>query len=274
MKRIILPRFGTILFWFVVVLLFVIPIGWMIATSLLPPDQILRTPPSFKMLTLSNFKRLINDSYYGLNYLNSIIVSISATFGTVGISLLTAYGLLKLPTRTRTIMKNLILLSYMISPIVILIPLYLLGSRIGMIDTLAFLTFTCGAFFLPLCILIMESFFETVPKEMIESAQLDKASDIRIINKIIIPKTLPGIVACGFFVFILVWNDYIFTSLLINSNPNKTLSLWIYGKIWTDTFDWGLLMAGSTLAVLPAVIVFFLSAKYLFKGWQFMGAKG
>jgi len=242
---------------------------WLVLTSSFKQAaEIIAPQPTFwpHSFTLDHYYKLIATSPY-LRYLgNSLIVAGSSTVIVMVLAAPAAYAFFRLKFIGREFFYRLILLTYAFPSIVILIPLFGMMAKLGLIDTLIALILVNIAFALPFSIWMLRSFFATVPKEIEEAALMDGASPVKILTLIMLPLIAPGIASVAIFAFITSWTEYVFASVLIISDVKRTLPVGFSGMIGQYQIDWGLLLAGAGLAVLPVVVLFAFVARWFVSG--------
>ena len=166
------------------------------------------------------------------------------------------------------------LFAYMLPPVLLVIPLYVWASEIGLIDTLAGLIVAYVALCLPYCIWTLRSYFSAIPFELEEAAFVDGASRLRTLVSVVLPISVPGLVATTVFVFTYVWNEYLFALVFITSDVKRTFPVGLNSFIMQFDVYWEYILAGSVIVSIPALIVFLLTQKSLIKGIGAGGVKG
>jgi ABC-type glycerol-3-phosphate transport system permease component len=159
-----------------------------------------------------------------------------------------------------------ILATYIFPGILLLIPLYGMLSQLRLVDTLTALVIINVTFAAPFAVWMLQAFFQAVPYEVEEAAALDGASRVTIIWRIFLPLTAPGIASIAIYAFISAWTEYMFASVLILSDANRTLPVGLAGIIGQYQVDWGLLLAGATVTTLPVLILFSLVGRNFIEG--------
>jgi multiple sugar transport system permease protein len=165
------------------------------------------------------------------------------------------------------------LFSYMIPPVVIVIPLYLLLSELGMLDlkwTLVLLDLT---FVIPYVVWVMQSYFRSFSKELEEAAMIDGASRLQILWKVVVPIVRPGLLATGVLSFLLTWEEFFFSLLFTSSLESKTISVAIAEFSGKNAVDYGMIATGGILATLPPLIIVALFQKQLVSSMTAGGVK-
>jgi ABC-type glycerol-3-phosphate transport system permease component len=252
------------------------PFAWMIATAFKPPDEIFVSPPEFlpRRITLDNLARLFDETRFAVYMLNSVLVAGTTVLLTLALAVPGAYALTRFRFRGREIITATILLTYMFAPIMIIIPFYVLMRALGLVNTHTGLVLAYTAFCLPFALWLLRTYFQSVPLELEEAAMTDGASRAQTVRHILLPVALPGVVATGTFTFILAWNDYIFTRILISADELKTLPVGVQDLFHSALIDWGLIMAAGVLITIPALAFFIAVQRHLVAGWGSGGLKG
>ncbi len=252
------------------------PFLWMLSTSFKPPAEVFAQPPSFipQEPTWDNFRRLFTTTNFLIYFKNSLIVSGAAVLLTMIVSAAGAYSLTRYRYAGREKIAWLILCTYMFAPIMIVIPFFILAKKVGIENTHFVLILAFTSFCLPFTLWLMRAFFATIPLELEEAALVDGADRVRALIYIVLPLALPGIIATSIFTFILAWNDYIFTRILITSDELKTLPVGVQDLFHSALIDWGLIMAAGMMITIPALLFFLAVQRYLIRGWGAGGVKG
>jgi ABC-type glycerol-3-phosphate transport system permease component len=246
--------------------LIIVPILWIISTSLKSPDAIWDTPieviPSEP--TTENFQTLWI-SHPFLQYLkNSLIVVSSATFISVAVSTFAGYGISRFKFRGRGAYMSFLLATQLFPSIMLLIPYYKIFMTLGLIDNISALVITYVSFTIPFCTWMMRGYFAGISKDLDQAAAIDGAGRIKVFTSVILPIAWPGVAATSIYAFIAGWNEYLFALSFINTDTKKTVSLGIGQLIGEYNILWGELMAASLYALVPMIIIFF--NRYLVSG--------
>jgi ABC-type glycerol-3-phosphate transport system permease component len=254
----------------------ILPLLWMLATSLKPPREVFATPPTLipAAPTLENFTRLLGQTAFVAYFLNSVTVAGLTVILTMAVAAAGAYSLTRFAFPGRESIARLILCTYMFAPIMIVVPIYILARRLGIVDTHTALVLSYSSFCLPFSLWLLRAFFQSIPLELEEAAQVDGAGRIRALIYIVAPLALPGLIATSIFTFTLAWNDYIFTRILIVSDELKTLPVGVQDLFSAAVVDWGLVMAAGMLITIPALAFFMAVQRHLVAGWGTGGLKG
>ncbi len=254
----------------------VLPLLWMLSTSLKPPREVLATPPTLipAVPTLENYVRLLGQTAFVRYFVNSVSVAGLTVLLTMAVGAVGAYSLTRFRFPGREGIARLILCTYMFAPIMIVVPIYILARRLGIVDTHTALVLSYSSFCLPFSLWLLRAFFQSIPIELEEAAQVDGAGRPRALAYIVAPLALPGLIATSIFTFTLAWNDYIFTRILIVSDELKTLPVGVQDLFSAAVVDWGLVMAAGMLITIPALAFFMAVQRHLVAGWGTGGLKG
>ncbi|WP_239613537.1 carbohydrate ABC transporter permease [Cohnella mopanensis] len=254
-----------------------LPFLWMFVTSIKPTDQIRTLNPSFWVdkPTWKHFDNVLNGSAFLTFFKNSLFVALATTVASLIISIFAGYALSRyVRFKGVKLFSVAMLLSQMIPGVLLLIPLYLVMKNLSLINTYASLILAYTTFTVPLCTFMMKSFFDTIAYEMEESAEIDGCSRIGIIFRILLPVSLPSLVATSLFAFLNAWNEFMFGFVFINDEAHRTLTPGISLFKGLYQTDWGSMMAASVLSVLPIVIIFVFLQRFLIEGMTAGSVKG
>lgn len=210
---------------------------------------------------------------FRISMFNSLIVAVSVTVIALLIGGLAAYAFARLRFRFQQKMIYLFLFTYMIPPVVIVIPLYLMLSNFGMLDKKLTLILLNLTFVIPFVIWVMQSYFSSVSKSYEESAAIDGANRFQTLWYIMVPIALPGIIAAGIFSFLLSWEEFFYALLFTSSLEAKTISVAIAEFSSRHAVDYGMIATGGILSSLPPLIIAIILQKYLVRGMAGGGVK-
>lgn len=259
-------------------IIIIFPIYWMISTSLKSLDQIKAFPPIWFPAdpVWENYPKALEFQPFLLYAKNTIIIAIFYILGNVLSSSLVGYAFARLRFPGRNALFMVVLSTMMMPKIVTLIPLFLIFSKLGWVNT--FLPLTVPAFFgEAFFIFIMRQFFLSIPKDLVDAARIDGASELGIWSKIMIPLAKPAISAVVIFSFQQIWND-VLTPLIYLTDPKKfTLSVGLISftaGAGEAVQYWHWMMAASFIIVLPMIIIFIVAQKQFVQGVVTSGLKG
>lgn len=245
-----------------------LPFWWVFSGSIKLPQEIIARVPTMvpRSFTLQHYQKLFSASDYPVYLVNSLIVAASSTVLTLILAVPAAYAFFRLDFPGRALAYRGILLAYAFPSIVVLIPLFGIFAKVGLVDRLPALVLVNVAFALPFAIWMLRSFFAGVPKEIEEAAVMDGAPTFTVLRRIMIPLIAPGIASVGIFAFVTAWTEYVFASVLILSDARRTLPVGFSGIIGQYQVDWGLLLAGAAVATLPVIALFALIGRGFVSG--------
>ena len=259
-RRRVARRVGVNLVGLLVLALMVFPVYWMVLTAFKPGSDVLSFTPEFfpKNPTLANFTDAINRPYFWENVKNSLIVVGAVVVLSVVLAFLAALALAKFRFYGRRGFVVIIFAVQMVPLNALIIPLYVTLSRVGQVDRLTGVIVTYLTFVLPFCVWTLRGFIVGVPKELEEAALVDGSTRFGAFFRILLPLVGPGLVATSIFAFIQAWNEYLIAYVLLSSQENQTLTIWLANFTTLRGTEWGPLMAGATLTALPVVVFFVL----------------
>jgi multiple sugar transport system permease protein len=258
---------------------FLLPWIWMITTSLKTPQQVFQLPVEW--IPDPVFVRNYWDAFWAdpnqplmLYMRNTVVIAFFSIIGAVLSNTIVAYGFACIEWPGRDAVFLIVLATLMLPFQVTMIPLYLIFSNIGWINTylpLIVPTFFGSAFF----IFLLRQFFRTIPRELFDAAYIDGANDLGILFRIILPLVRPAIAVVALFQFISSWNDFLGPLLFLNDKLKFPIALGL--RNMQNAYgigDFGRIMAAATVTVLPIVVLFFFAQKTFIQGVTFTGLKG
>jgi multiple sugar transport system permease protein len=254
-----------------VVLAFLVPLVWMLLASfkrnldVVDPDKTFAFEPTLKnyetVFTVQNFLPVIG---------NSMLVGIGATLLALVIGVPAAYGIARYKVRSTT---GFLLMARVIPGVSLLIPWYFLFSQMQLVGSYTVLILTHLFVTMPLVVAIMSSFFDGIPTELEEAAQIDGSSKIGAFVRVVLPLSLPGIATASILSFIFSWNNFLF-ALVLSSQSTRTLPVAIVNFTSYASVDWGGLMAAAVVITVPVMIVALFAQRYVVSGLTAGATKG
>ena len=250
-------------------LLVVLPIYWIVITSFKTSGEILDLnnitffPKDF---TLENYTGLFEQFHYGVLLKNSLLVSVASALVVTVFSMLGGYSLARYKFRGKQTVVLFFLITQMIPGILVIIPLYIIFSKLGMINTHIGLFIYYVTVNLPFCVITMRSFFERIPITLEEAAKVDGCTKMQSLFKIVFPIMFPGIVSVFVFGFIGAWNELIAGSIFISTPEMWTIPVGLKTLIGKYNVEWGRLMAGGVMALIPTALMFAVMQKFIVEG--------
>lgn len=265
LKRSIL--YWTILSPLVVVILF--PFGVMFVTAVRPRDEIFVYPPrwSFSEFRWENFAEMWDKTNFGGALMNSIYVSVTATVLALVFSIPAAYAMSRYRFAGKGAYRTFLLMTQMMSPIVLVLGLFRLMMTLGLVNDLNSLVLTYAAFNMAFTIWMLQSYFNSIPRDLEEAAWIDGASHLTSLVRIFLPLAVPAMVVTAIFTFINSWNEFVLALTMMRSSDDFTLPVQIYSQVaGRYQVEWHHVMAATVLATVPVAIVFSWLQRYLIRG--------
>ncbi len=259
------------------VLIVAFPLLWMLSTALKPNDETFAIPVRLLPVhpTLDQFRRLLTETPFLTYFCNSVVVAVSTTAVVIVVAVAGAYGLVRFRFPGRSLIAHLVLFTYMLPAVVLLLPLYLTISRLGLANSLLGLVIAYTTFALPFALWLLRSFIASVPIEQEQAAMIDGAGRLEAFVEVVLPQALPGIISTALFSFILSWNEYLYGLVFINVDDRKTLPPGVLTMLnQNQNVEWALLMAAAVLMTVPVLVCFAFLQKHLTRGFGVGGVKG
>jgi multiple sugar transport system permease protein len=255
--------------------LFLFPLLWVLGLSLKTRLEVFADPPLFIWWpTFENYIDVLSRSDFLLAFVNTLVVAGGAVTLSLGVGVPAAYAFARFPFTGRSFLFFALLVMRMLPPIAVLVPMYVLFSKLGLTTTRFSVVLAYATFALPLVVWILRGFFEDLPRELEESAWIDGAGRYRAFLSVVLPLAKPGMVAAGILCLQLAWNDFLFAAVLTN-NATQTLPVKMMTFSAGDSgVDWGGLTASGMLVILPTIIFAFWAQRHLAAGLSSGAVKG
>lgn len=251
------------------------PFVWMVLTAQKDLPEISRIPITWfpdNWLNWKNYNVLFTEHLAIRWMFNSILVATISIFTSIIFCLLAGYAFAKLRFRGRDTCFVIVLAVLMIPFEVTFLPLFVMLSRLGLINTYVGVIFP--NFMSAIGVFIMRQFMQTIPNDYLDAARIDGASEIQIVTRIIAPLTMPAIVTIAVLKFIITWNSFLWPLVMVNDKEMMTMPLGMQTLVDQVIVDYGLLAAGATLMVLPPLILFLFAQRWVINGMVMTGLKG
>ena len=238
----------------------IFPLLWIIISSIKGKGELTGNPTAFlpKVVTLEYYRHVIFDLGFIVNIQNSVIISLATTGIAITISSLAAYGIVRFFPKIGTVLSKVLVTTYIFPPILLAIPYSIVMAKLGLTNTRIGLVLVYLSFSIPYAVWLLVGFFKTVPIGIEEAAKIDGANKIQVFMQVVIPLVAPGIVATAIYTFINVWNEFLYSLILINDTSKMTVAVALRSLNGSEILDWGDMMAASTLVVVPSIIFFCL----------------
>ena len=249
------------------------PFYWLFSTSLVPRKFIFTEEVSYipTRITLENYTRLFEAIEFSRMYINSSIVAAGSILVALIVSSFAGYSFARGEYPGRKTFTLTTVATQMLPRVLILIPLFFILQSIGLINSLFGLMITYLAFALPFTMLILKAYFESLPSSLEEAAMIDGCTRFQAFTKIVLPLSVPGLIAAGTYAFVIVWQELIFALTFAGDPGVRTLPVGLLSLLGQYNQPWEVLFAGGVLATIPPLIIFFALQRYLIQGMT-MGA--
>jgi multiple sugar transport system permease protein len=253
-----------------------VPFYWMIATSLKKDKEIYGFESTLipRQPTLSNYTRLFATTPFVKYLRNSTIIALGNTLASLLCACLGAYALARLRFPGRGLIARGLVVSYLVPPSLLFIPLFAVLATLSLIDTHQGLILTYLGFSVPFCTWLLMGYFRTVPLELEEAALVDGCSRLGTLVRIILPMSLPALAVVAFFSFTQSWNEFLYANVFVNSVEVRTITTGLTLFIVEDVFFWGPMMGAAFLSALPPVLLYLVFQRWVVKGLTLGGVKG
>lgn len=253
----------------IMLVIFLFPVYWMVISAFRNNNGLMQWPLDFTPTfdTLSNMAAVLASDKYVHYILNSLIVSAGTMVSCVVLSLLSGYSLSRYKFPFRKAIMSTLLSVQMFPTVAILITLYTFFVQFRLTNTYTGLILACLCVSLPLSVWMMKSFYDTIPVSLDEAAKIDGCGRFGILFRVIMPMMKPGIYAVGIYSFLMAWDDYVFSKVLINVNEKKTLTVGISESFLGEfSHNYAGMMALAVIAALPIVLIFIVFQRFLISG--------
>lgn len=278
-------QLGAVVTWlmtFILMLIICLPGLWVVLTAFRPNGEVLAKPPVWipQNPSLDNFAKIFG---FGANqvaipvssyFANSLIIALTSTAIALLIGMSGGYAFARYRFKFKNGMFLGMMLSRTVPGIALSLPIFMIWSRLGLIDTKLGLIIVYVSLNIPFTIWLIDGFFRQIPKEMSEAAQVDGCTRWQAFWKIEFPLAKSGIASAGIFAFLTSWNEYALASNLTRSTDSKTLPVGLMDFTAQFTIDWAGMSAMAVIIIVPALILTFLVQKHLISGLTFGGVKG
>ena len=241
------------------------PIYYVVITSLKPRSEIYTRTPD---LWPSNpqwdqYPRVLGEGHVGRALVNSMIVAVGTMIICLIVSALAAYVLARYRVRATNVLLILVLMTQMVPLVVLVIPLFVIMRKAGLLGTYWSLIITYLAFSVPLAIWVMRGFIMSIPEELEHAARIDGATRLGAMVRVVLPLAAPGLAVTAVLSFLEGWKEFLLALTFMNEDSRKTLPLVLQTFVGRGDTDWGAVMATSVIYTLPVALVFVLARKHL-----------
>jgi multiple sugar transport system permease protein len=257
-------------------LIVVFPFYWMTITSFKSEEQMRSLTSMFwpSPLVLDNYRQLLSRTDFTTWYGNSVVVAVSSTLLATAIGTIGAYALARLRFLGRAFMASTVLITYLVPPSILFIPLYAQIRSLGLADSLAGLVAAYPSFTVPFVTWLLMGYFESIPEELEEAAMIDGATRFGAFWRVVLPLAAPGVLAAGLYAFTQAWNEFLYALVFVTDVRMRTLPVGLSSFITGDVYGWGYLMSGAVLTTLPVIAAYIYLQRYMVDGLTAGSVKG
>jgi multiple sugar transport system permease protein len=237
-----------------------LPVLWMLSTSFKANGEVFQNPPRLitKGFTLGAYREILGNGEQLRFFLNSYIVAISVTVLTLLVALLAGYAFSRFRFPFQRTINAVIISVQAVPPITLVIPYFGLVVALGLYNTYPGLILTHMVFTLPYAIIMITAYLNTLPKELDESVKVDGGSSWTALWRILVPISVPGLIAVGVYTFMISWNEYLFALTLTRTDDMRTVPIGIQLLMGQHSYEWNQMMAMSILGSIPVLVLFLL----------------
>jgi multiple sugar transport system permease protein len=266
----------------VVSLVFLAPFAWLLVASLSSPVALLQVPLKWipSHLSLSRYESIFTSgggsifANFRAALVNSMIVASSTVVISMTIGVFGAYAFARLRFRLARASLLLFLSTYMVPPIALVIPMYLIMVKLHLLDSRLGLIIVYCSFATPFVLWIMGNYFQTIPRELEDAARVDGCTRIGALFRVILPLALPGLLSTALFAFLIAWDEFLYALIFTSTNASKTIPVAIAEFTGRFTTDFGLQAAGGIVAAVPPVLIALAFQRYIVGGLSAGAVKG
>lgn len=270
-------KIGLYLVYIVISIFFLYPVLWVLSYSFKTVPELFSVPPKFlpQSLQLDNYRYVIQNTYIVKNIWNSFYIVVLTMLGTLVLALPASYLFSRFRFRLSRQLQFFILIFQMISPIVIAIPLYNYLSRINLVNNHAVLILIYIAISIPMAVLNIKSYLDTIPKEIDEAAIIDGCSHWQILTKIHIPTSISGIISVSLMIMVSLWGQFVVPFILLNDAVKFPVSVGLINlQSSSEAITTHYLAAACILGILPTTLIFLILQKYIVSAMTAGAVKG
>ena len=258
----------------VVILVILAPFVWLVISSVAAPADLLARPLRWipQHITFSRYGSILTggaDSTAGVfraAFVNSLIVASGSVAVSLVVGVFGAYAFARLRFRGRRAALLLMLATYMIPPIAIVVPLYLLMVQLHLLDTRLGLVVVYCSFITPFVLWIMSGYFRSIPRELEDAARVDGSTRMGALFRVVLPLARPGILATALFGFLLAWDEFLYALIFTSSTSAKTIPVAVAEFTGRFTVDFGMIATGGVVAAIPPLLIAFAFQRYIVGG--------
>jgi multiple sugar transport system permease protein len=244
--------------------LVLLPFLWTLLSSFKVTSEIISATPTLfpQDATLEHYRRLFSTSEYPTYLRNSVVVATGSMLANVCLTVLAGYSIYRCRYPGRVLLSRLIIMVYVFPMVILMVPIFKMMARLDLVDSLWSLVLINVTFAAPFTVWLIGPFFESVPRQVEEAAELDGAGRLMTLFRVVLPLIKPGIATVAIFTFISAWTEYTFANVLIFNEGSKTLPVGLSRFVSQYQVDWGLVTAGAVMTSLPVLVLFAFIGRY------------
>jgi multiple sugar transport system permease protein len=242
------------------------PLVWMVFTAFIDPESLAANPPRYDTFSLENFSVLLSSGSILRWTINSFLIAAAVTASQTMFNALAAFGFSAGRFKGREPLFWVLLAAMMVPGQIVMLPLFLFMSKWNLIDSLWAVILPAMA--APFGIYMVRQYMDSIPNSLSQAAQMDGATDFQIFRHIYFPLSMPILATSGIFIFISQWNSFLWPLVTLNTEKFYTLTVGLSTLQDQQLMDYGLLMAGATMAAVPMVLVFIIFSRYMLEGMR------
>ena len=252
------------------------PFYWMTVTSFKNEEQMRSLVSMFwpRPFATENYQQLVAKTEFVGWYRNSVVVAVTSTLVATAVGTIGAYALARLRFLGRGFLASATLITYLVPPSILFIPLYAQMRNLGLANSLTGLIAAYPSFTVPFVTWLLMGYFESIPEELEEAAMIDGATRFGAFYRVVLPLSLPGVLAAGLYAFTQAWNEFLYALVFITDGRLRTLPVGLASFITGDVYGWGYLMSGAVLTTLPVIAAYIYLQKYMVEGLTAGSVKG
>jgi multiple sugar transport system permease protein len=260
----------------VLAIMVLFPFYWMTVTSFKNEEQMRSLVSMFwpRPFATENYEQLVAKTDFAAWYKNSVVVAVTSTLLATAVGTIGAYALARLKFFGRGFLASATLITYLVPPSILFIPLYAQMRNLGLANSLSGLIAAYPSFTVPFVTWLLMGYFESIPEELEESAMIDGATRFGAFWRIVLPLSMPGVLAAGLYAFTQAWNEFLYALIFITDGKLRTLPVGLASFITGDVYGWGYLMSGAVLTTLPVIAAYIYLQKYMVEGLTAGSVKG
>jgi multiple sugar transport system permease protein len=258
----------------VVFIVIVAPLAWLFISSISTQNELLSVPIHWipEQPTFARYEQVLYATgtdvaaVFRRSMINSFILATGVTALCLSFGTLAAYSFARMSHAGHGPLINVVLFAYMVPAIMLVVPLYSALQGLGLLDTLTGLILVYSALIMPFAIWVMRGFFQTIPRELEEAAMTDGATRLVALIRVVLPVSLPGLVATGLLCFLMSWEEFLIALIFTSSPSAKTIPVAIAEFTGRHAIDFGMMATGGVIAAIPPVLIAIVFQRYLVSG--------